>query len=255
MIATKIKYTSSQYSAWVVSNKDLYAKVPIQFITNHQHETVVELLKDKIYENNAELYIEIAMKNTQSQQEHFQVYLQTLISQALDSTFLKEILEENDAYFLRNIQVIDAIIADHKKRLIEVMNWPSQITSSVSVYSNFSLLAELGGAESLSTICVACSRNAVSTRLILFGESYNPNTLANLNADYTTFHRKDFNLCQGCATKVEILHRISHQKFLIFLDCKKMVGIKKTNNYAKPSTEILNELLADETWLTQVNLY
>lgn len=193
------------------------------------------------------------MKNTQSLQEHFQVYLQTLISQALDSTFLKEILDEKDAYFLRNIQVIDVIIADHKKRLIEVMNWPSQITSSVAVYSNFSLLAELGSAESLSNICVACSRNAVSTRLILFGESYNPNTLASLHADYTTFHRKDFNLCEECATKVEILHKISHQKFLIFLDCTKMVGIKKTSNYAKPSTEILNELLADDTWLSQVN--
>lgn len=212
----------------------------------------MELLKDRIYENNSELYIEVAMKNTQSLQDHFQVYLQTLISQALDSTFLKEILEESDAYFLRNIQVIDVAIADHKKRLTEVLNWPSQIISSFSVYSNFNLLVELSGSEALGNICMACSRNTVTTRLILFGEAYNPNTLETLNPNVSSYHRKDFNLCQECSTKVDLLYKISHQKFLIFLDCTKMVGIKKTNNYAKPSTEILNELLADEAWLTQV---
>lgn len=56
-------------------------------------ETIVELMKDEMTNEDPEL-MERVMKDLEKYQEPFEVYIQTLISQALDSNFLTEILQE-----------------------------------------------------------------------------------------------------------------------------------------------------------------
>ena len=52
--------------------------------------------------------------------------------------------------------------------------------------------------------------------------------------------------------RVELIHKLSHQKCALFAHCEQKVEAKRLSDPNKDTTAILNELLADERWLYQV---
>lgn len=61
-------------------------------------------------------------------------------------------------------------------------------------------------------------------------------------------------MCRVCASRVELFNKITHQKYLMYIECAKRVAEKRQQDISKDTTFILNELLADEQWLTKVML-
>lgn len=61
-------------------------------------------------------------------------------------------------------------------------------------------------------------------------------------------------MCRICANRIELFSKITHQKYLMYIECAKRVAEKRTAESHKDTTCILNELLADESWLNQVSL-
>lgn len=86
-----------QYSGWTAQNRHIYVTVPVRFRIQSRMETIVELLKDQMTFEDPEL-MERVMKDLEKYQDSFEVYIQTLISQALDSNFLSEIIMEQGKF-------------------------------------------------------------------------------------------------------------------------------------------------------------
>lgn len=57
----------------------------------------VEFLRTEMTIDDTEMFIEKVMQDSGAYQDNFEVYIQTLISQALDSNFLTEITQEHGA--------------------------------------------------------------------------------------------------------------------------------------------------------------
>lgn len=57
-------------------------------------ESVVEFMRNEMTVDDTEQFLEKVMQDTLVYQDNFEVYIQTLISQALDSNFLTEIVQE-----------------------------------------------------------------------------------------------------------------------------------------------------------------
>lgn len=54
--------------------------------------------------------------------------------------------------------------------------------------------------------------------------------------------------------KVGLFNKVAHQKYIMFLECARKVADKRIGDPHKDTTIILNELLADEAWLNQVDI-
>lgn len=74
--------------------------VPVKFKSAHPLETIVEFLKNDLNIVDQD-FLARFMKENEVYQDHFEVYIQTLISQALDSNFLTEIFQEQGLFFDR----------------------------------------------------------------------------------------------------------------------------------------------------------
>ncbi|KAF7280323.1 uncharacterized protein LOC143205006 isoform X2 [Rhynchophorus ferrugineus] len=243
----------STYTSWTFESKKQYVLVPVKYKSQSQLETVVEFLKEEMTILDPKIQ-EQCMKQCEVYQDNFEVYIQTLISQALDSNFLQEIFQEKDEYFLSNVQTIDEITDSKKQILLNLLRWPANLQAAVCTWPCFNVLREIGPGDAQARACAACGKNNVAVRVIMYGQPYNATTLEGCQPDPNAISEKDFFMCRICASRVELANKVIHQKYLMYIECAKRVSEKRTSEPTKDTTCILNELLADENWLNQLFL-
>ncbi|XP_053599863.1 uncharacterized protein LOC128669225 isoform X1 [Plodia interpunctella] len=241
----KVLYRNiSTYAAWNPENKKLYTQVNVKVRSQSHLETVVELIRNEASLDDCN-FIEKRMLETQMYQENFEVYIQTLISHALDPNFLTEIFQEQDEYFLSNVKTVDEVTDRMRSRVSGGGGGGARaLDAALGTFPGLSVAAGAGA-------CRACARPAAA-RLLLYGQPYNPATLEPVQPDARLAYEKEFLVCGTCCGRVQLFSRISHQKYLMYAECSKRVTEKRMQNPNKDTTVILNELLADESWLLQL---
>ncbi|XP_038213781.1 uncharacterized protein LOC119833699 isoform X4 [Zerene cesonia] len=248
----KVLYRNiSTYTVWNPENKKLYTQVQVKIRSQTHLETIVELVRSELQGDDCH-FIEKRMLETQMYQENFEVYIQTLISHALDPNFLTEIFQEQDEYFLSNVKTVDEVTETMRSRVSSSAGGAGgggaagarALDAAVGTWPGLSVAAGAGA-------CRACARPAVA-RLLLYGQPYNPATLEPVQPDARLAYEKEFLVCSTCCGRVQLYSRISHQKYLMYSECSKRVAEKRLQNPNKDTTVILNELLADEPWLSQL---
>ncbi|XP_037968239.2 uncharacterized protein LOC105391076 isoform X2 [Plutella xylostella] len=246
----KVLYRNiSTYAAWNPDNKKLYTQVHVKVRSQTHLENIVELIRSDSSGDDCN-FIEKRMLETQMYQENFEVYIQTLISHALDPNFLTEIFQEQDEYFLSNVKTVDEVTETMRARVSFAAgggggSGARSLDAAVATWPGLSVAGTTDGA------CRACARPAVA-RLLLYGQPYNPGTLEPTQPDARLAYEKEFLVCATCCGRVQLFSRISHQKYLMYAECGKRVAEKRMQSPGKDTTVILNELLADELWLSQL---
>ena len=138
-------------------------------------------------------------------------------------------------------------------------------------------------------MCGACEREKASTMVQMYGQPYNQNTLKPVPPGETaSLHRvrineislklfyhkfilfiiskcytkqnfsfftlkQNFSVCKKCSRLAALFHRLHHQKHRMYTKCVEVVEGRKKAVPNLDTTKILNELLANEQWLEQVN--
>lgn len=59
-------------------------------------------------------------------------------------------------------------------------------------------------------------------------------------------------ICLECIKWVQLYNKLVHQKYIMYIECAKRVAENKMTDRNKDTTVVLNELLADEEWLSKV---
>lgn len=243
----------STYTSWSPESKKQYMSVPVKFKSQSQLEIIVEFLKNEITIIDHD-YQERCMKSSEVYQDNFEVYIQTLISQALDNNFLTEIFQEQDDYFLSNVKTIDDITESKRNNLLALLNWPVSVQAAVCTWPCFNVIRDVNISDGQIRNCSACNKIGIAVRVLMYGQPYNSTTLEGCQPDPNAISEKDFLMCRICASRVELMNKVIHQKYLMFIECAKRVSEKRALDPNKDTTCILNELLADENWLNQLFL-
>jgi len=107
----------------------------------------------------------------------------------------------------------------------------------------------LGSGSVQDTKCGGCDRDRAANMIQLFGQPYNPNTLKSTVPSEQACMSRNFNICKKCIRLAQLYHKLQHQKHKMFIVCSDVVETRKKNSPELDTTRMLNELLADDSWL------
>ena len=63
---------------------------------------------------------------------------------------------------------------------------------------------------------------------------------------------QNFSVCEDCGTLCGLYHRLHHMKQKLYVMCSEIVEKRKEDSPGIDTTQILNQLLADDVWLETV---
>lgn len=119
-------------------------------------------------------------KEVRSSQYSKQICFSSLISD-FNSPWYYHITDE---YFLSNVKTIDDMTAGRKTRLINTTQWSARFSYSIETWPCYNLITDLGQINYSNINCSGCGQRGISARLILYGQPYNPNTVALIQLDH-----------------------------------------------------------------------
>ena len=63
---------------------------------------------------------------------------------------------------------------------------------------------------------------------------------------------QNFSVCEDCSELCHLYHNLHHQKQKLYVMCSEIVEKRKASRPGIDTTQILNQLLADDSWLETV---
>lgn len=191
--------------------------------------------------------------------DDFLVYLQTLISQYLDVTFLRTVYKDDDKYFIDKIKIIDDVLEGKKYSLMSLPSFPNNDRLLYAIHT-YPIVEEkqLPAIKMENFNCVGCELNMQENPVFstvcleLQGEPYERNTLidvkllVDVDEDY-----KVLRVCASCCKIIKLYSKMCHAKYLLFKQCQKSVNKIKEKEQTKdmPPYEIITSLLHNEPWV------
>lgn len=103
---------------------------------------------------------------------------------------------KTDVYFLSNVKTVDDLTAARKTRLLRTTNWSQRMVQSMETWPCFSVLTELGLMDRNQILCAGCRQRGVASRMILYGQAYNPSTIEAIQLDHRITYEKVIVRCR-----------------------------------------------------------
>ncbi|XP_054164542.1 probable serine/threonine-protein kinase DDB_G0282963 [Oppia nitens] len=249
---------TSSYSAWNPTVRQRYVGVDVRVMGCSRTRIVVEKLGltqanpnavngtatiERVGQTN-KCNSSQSVNNSLHNQENFEVFIQTLISQALDPNFISEIVKENDEYFLSHVQEIDEICSRKKSRFFSKVKWDANIVKCVETYPEFTVTAQNNVGDLRCRLC----HDNWSTQIMQFsGEPYNQMTLEPQTG--VDLKQTKYAACDQCTDKIVLYSHLHHQKHTFFNKCKSKVDSIRGGDESKESHVILELCLQDSDWI------
>ncbi|KAF7491852.1 Proline-rich protein 12 [Sarcoptes scabiei] len=254
---------TSSYSAWNPTVRQKYLGLDVRIMGCNRTRIVVEKIgltstkKDSSdsSQKNKETVVATSVtspSNIADHVENFEVLIQTLISQALDSNFIAEIIKDNDTYFLSHLQVIDDICMKHRTKFISKIKWDNVMLKNFETYP----LIQMHKQNDVGDLrCRSCLDNWSTKLLYLEGDSYDRDTLEkqSIQKEDNDINKKiKIAACENCTKKITLYSKLYHSKYNLFLRCKAKVETIQNSDFTKESDEILESCLQDVDWMKKM---
>ena len=253
---------TNQYAGWNPEIRKDYVGVDVRLTQHTRNQITVERLLLNFQKiEDAEAFHD----------RHFMIYLQILISTALDPKFWDGIESElkHQDYFITSRKIVEDIIKRYKLKLASRLKlgeyplkdfekYPNLIIKPIegvqekatSASSTTSSSSSSSSSASLPSSCRACNSNPITQQVTFENRSYDLHTFKPVKVTSETKSKDQYQLCDACIEIVKLFSSIHHMGWKFFNFAR-----EKTNQLrakGKPINVVLDECLKDEDWMNKV---
>ncbi|CAH1256546.1 DUXA [Branchiostoma lanceolatum] len=180
----------------------------------------------------------------------FRIYLQVLISYALDSSFLDDIEEESDMYFLDAIETVDTKVKEAKDRVMQNVTFDPEYKAVVEKYPYLQVVSNSNLGNQTCQACLT-TRQATQT-LKLHGRPYSRSTL--MMERLSEKGTKTSSVCQDCGDAAQTFHQLYHLKYRLFRKCEnKVMAVNRSRAVSSEEDDTVRHILSDMEWISQLH--
>ncbi|XP_055901098.1 uncharacterized protein LOC106069892 isoform X1 [Biomphalaria glabrata] len=180
--------------------------------------------------------------------ETFNVYLQVLLSQALEPTFLSAIHDADEKFYVDPLNQIDCMIENKCQEITRQAHWKA---SFLECLHRCPLMKEIDR-PNLKQPCQASENSSPPTikSVVLYGTPYDRFLLTEL-PNHTSDSAQEFMIGKVAAHYVRTYHNLHHFKYWLRQRCEAKVKMMKESNRADSISNeiILDKCLENTTWV------
>jgi hypothetical protein len=180
--------------------------------------------------------------------DSFSVYVQILISQALEPTFFAALRQQLDPYYTDPLNEIDSVVNEKKVRIKSLHQWTPELVANLEKFAEVDV--ELVTTDNYSE--ATNNRNdRAAARIYFFGTAYEPETL-----EVTLIVGRSsgpvFLVTERESKILSIYHGLHHAKFALLSKCNAKVALLKAELADLPDDQLLDRCLRDQLWMQQM---
>ena len=242
---------TNQYAGWNPEIRKDYVGVDVRLTQHTRNQITVErLLLNFQKMEDAEAFYD----------RHFTIYMQILISTALDPKFWESIEKESKHhdYFITTRKIIDEIIKRYKLKLSAKLKLPDHSLKEFEKYPNLIIKPITETKTQKNPVCRACNSNSSTQEVTFENRSYDLYTFKSVKvtneptkSDSTSTDEHRYHLCDCCLEIVRLFSDLHHMSWKFFMIAREKVEQHRVKG--KAINVILEECINDEEWMTKVS--
>ncbi|XP_043938529.1 proline-rich protein 12-like isoform X2 [Protopterus annectens] len=171
--------------------------------------------------------------NTRAMKEMYRSYVEMLVSTALDPDMIQALEDTSDELYLPPMRKIDAVLNDHKKKILKKISMNSSLQDALHSFSQLTI-----------------EPGEMTDRLKLRGEPYNRKTLNKLKKNVP--RPQDFKVETEKSVFYSLYHSLHHYKYHTFLRCKQETDAIQQQNDDLGQEEVVQQCMRNQPWLEKL---
>lgn len=237
----------SIYSSWSGDVRTNFKAVLVELITTTGRKCEIVKVLDSFLPKPPDDSLE-----QDSLMELFNLYVQVLLSQAIDPTFFATIEQGQESYYLGPLEQIDNLLIEAEQAILSLISWNEKFKLAMD-QRPFYKVTEPHNEMQLSQGCCEATTDAsiVAIKNVkFFGPLYDRKSLE-VTSEGKTLTSQEFAISQVAAKHLVTYHGLHHFKFLLFKKCQEEVQFIKYTERGKAENEILEDCMKNRVFVQQ----
>jgi hypothetical protein len=233
------------YSSWPGRAQHNYTGIAIRYLSSARGKEVVE-----VQEKYKPRPLGVRGDELESLREAFVIYVQTLVSQALEPSFVGALQQEPDPYYINAMTLVDSLLQKRKLAVQGIFNWTQEFLDVLNKFPSYTL-SDVSDSSKVHSQATDNRTGFATKRIRLFGFTYNYDTLEQ-GDEVAENNATEFVLTQTESLVVSILHGLQHFKFNLCQSCVTQVDALKAATADIDDHDVLDNCLRNQLWMQQV---
>ncbi|XP_005093638.1 uncharacterized protein LOC101852308 [Aplysia californica] len=239
------------FSTWMKSMENQFEAIQVKELAgkNKSELMVVEVMEESRPKPPSDGRLETRYEDNPLV-DTFNIYLQVFLSQALEPSFLKAIIETDEKFYVDALNQIDRLIGVKCQEITKITQWKKSFQDCLH---RSPLMKEIDR-PNLKQPCQACENSSPPTikSVLLSGHPYDRFLLTPIGGGSDI--AQEFMIGKTAAHYVRPYHTLYHYKYWLRRRCDTKVKMIKESNKGKdvPSENILDKCLENRNWVLQL---